>query len=538
MNAGSDSDRPSASGRLESWKDIAAYLNRGVRTVVRWEQEEGLPVHRLLHDARASVYAFRSELDDWRLNRSRKTAPSAGPVPSLVVLPFTGIGADPQDEYFGDGLAEELTNVLSRIPGLRVIARTSAFAFKGKPADVCEIARHLRVANVVEGAVRHAGGQLRITVRLVHVSDRSCIWSESFDRQAGELLAIQSEIAGAVVTGLKVRLLGGDPSPLTERRSIDPEAYDLYLRGRHFLARRTPEALVRAAAYFRQALERSPGDAPTCAALAECYCVTGFLGFGPPKKAFALARTASAEARRLDLTLSELDAIDGYIAFAHDWNWSGAGSLLQRAGERSPNYAPAPLWRSFLMSVLHRHEAAEVAVERAWELDPLSLYVQTHVGLAALWARRYDAALARFRNVLAMDPDFALANFHLGRTCLILGRTRESVPYLQRASAAIPTALGALAFAHVKLGERKRAMQVVTEMERLSTSQYVGPMAFAAAHMGLNVDRSIEWIGRALDEREGMAILLGVDPGFDGLRDHPGYHGLLQRMGLPRRTAS
>ncbi|MBS1872763.1 MAG: tetratricopeptide repeat protein [Acidobacteria bacterium] len=514
------------SDRLDSWKEIAAYLNRGVRTVVRWETDEGLPVHRLHHDERASVFAYKSELAAWR--DSRTTAVHRPTViPAVAVLPFTAVGGDPEDEYFCDGLAEELTTALSRVPGLKVIARTSSFAFKNKPADVVEISRLLRVDSLVEGAVLRSANRLRVTVRLIRSADSSSIWSERFDRASGDVFAIQSEIAEAVTDALHVRLLDQDRARFAKRHTSDPAAYDLYLRGRHLLARRTPEAIDAALGYFRQSLDRSPENALALAAIAECCCVAGFLGLRRPSEAWADARLAIDQAARLDPNLGELEAIGAYVAFAHDWNWTQAERKLSRAQELAPSYAPAALWRSFLLAVRGRQAEAESAIARAWDLDPLSLYVQTHVGLAALWARDFDRAIARFRHILATEPGFALAGFHLGRTCLITGRLEESIEVLSRAADSFPLAAGALAHALWTAVRREESDSALARLEGMSTTRYVGPMAFATACIGRAPRRAIEWLDKSLDEREGAAILLPIDPGFDPLRSVDGFERLV-----------
>lgn len=257
--------------RLESWKEIGAYLNRDLRTVQRWERTKGLPVRRLPGGDMARVYAFRSELDAWWSRRGVNLQEAAAPTPqpSIAVLPFANLSADKENEYFGDGLAEDIIDAMTKLPGLRVVPRTSAFAFQGKNVDVSEIATRLKVATILEGSVRKAGSRIRVTAQLIQADDQSHLWSERYDREMTDVFAIQDEISRAIVEKLRVRLAGD--RPVVKRHTENVEAYNLFLRGRHSILRLTPESLAKGKVYLDQAIALDPEYALAYAATAEYY---------------------------------------------------------------------------------------------------------------------------------------------------------------------------------------------------------------------------------------------------------------------------
>ena len=459
--------------------------------------------------------------------------------PSVAVLPFTDMAQGKDQEYFCDGLAEELTNALTRLRGLRVIARTSAFSFKGKAVDVREIGRQLNVGAIVEGGVQRSADRLRVSVQVINAVDGGHLWSERFDRRADDLFAIEDEIAQAVLAALSIRLLGDEERGLIPRHTDDLEAHDLYLRGRYVAARRTPEAYAQAIRYFRQALTRDPGYSVAYASLGACYCGSGFVSYLAPGDAFPQAKAAAAKALELDPTLAEAHATLGWAGWAYDWDWPTAEARFHRAEELSPSDGMARFWHAMMLAALGRFEEALVEIQRAWDLDPLSLAIQTNVGFVLYEARRYQEAVDRLLNVLEMDPGFGLANFHLGRTYQAMGKYEQSLAPLEIAAPAFPLALGILGGSWAVLGRRDKAHEILEQLERLAAKQYVGPLAFSSVYFGLgDDDLALGWLEKGVDAHEGACALMGVDPCWDRYRSNSRFAELLGRLKLrwaPRR---
>jgi adenylate cyclase len=459
-------------------------------------------------------------------------APAARPIrPSIVVLPFTDMAPARDQEYFCDGLAEDLTNGMAQLAGLRVVARTSAFAFKGRAMDVRQIGRELNVGAVLEGGVQRAGERVRVTVQLIDVADGCHIWSQRFDRPAGDIFAVEDEIVRSVVLALKVKLLGDKAGRAMVRTTANPAAHDLYLKGRHCSARRSPESMAQALQCFERAVEADASYAAAHAAIGECRAVAGFAGFARPSDVFPIARRSALRARELDPELADAHAVLGHESGMYEWRWSEAEAHFLRALELSPGYALARIWYSHLLSAWGRFDEAIEETERACECDPLSPTVRTTFGLALYYARRFERAEETFKAVIAADASFALAHFHLGRLYMALGRLEEAVEQ-HAAASTIPTAVGFLAGAWRRLGRQDRADDVLCQLDRLARARYVGPLAWFAANNG-DTDAQLLWLERAADAREGSVPLLNTDPGMDHLRGEPRLQAIRERLGLP-----
>ncbi len=450
---------------------------------------------------------------------------------SIVVLPFVDMASGHDQEYFCDGLAEELTNGLAQVRGLRVVARTSAFAFKGRSVDVREIGRQLDVGTVLEGGVQRSGNRVRVTVQLIDASDGCHLWSQRFDRPGGDIFEIEDEIARAVAAALRVRLLKGSEAPLMRARTTDPAAHDLYLKGRHLSARRNLDALQRAAQCFEQAVQVDRCYAAAHAALGECHAVSGFFGFAPAADAFGRAKAAAERALALDPDLAEAYAVLGHETGMHEWGWTDAEDHFRRALDLSPGYALTRVWYSHLLAASGRFDEAIAETERACECDPLSPTVQTTLGLALYHAREHDRAIDRYLSVLDADPSFALARMHLGRAYAVRGEFRHAIEQYEQVAETFPMALGFLASACRRLGETTRTEECIAALEGMSRVRYVSAVAWSCAYLG-DQEQYLEWMTRAFDEHEGVVPLLNTDPMVE-VRFDPAFAPLFARLGLP-----
>jgi TolB-like protein/Tfp pilus assembly protein PilF len=452
--------------------------------------------------------------------------------PSIAVLPFVDLASDHDQEYFCDGLAEELTNGLARLPGLRVVARTSAFAFKGTSADVRDIGRQLGVGAILEGAVQRSGDRLRITVQLVDTHDSIHIWSRRFDGPAHDVFAIEDDIVQAVVSALSTTLLEVGSRGLISGQTADPEAHDLYLQGRYLSARRRRDTLREAVTRFERALAIDTAYAAAHAAIAECFAVQAFLGFEPAADAFPAAARAAERAIELSPDLGAAHAVLGHARGMFDWRWDEAERHLRRALELDQDLAVARVWYSHLLTALGRSEEAVAETERAWACDPLSPMVQMALGVALYFAGSMDRAVERFEKVLGVEPEFALAHFHLGRARAVRGELEAAAAELEKAAPGLPLALAHLVATWRRLGRSQRADEALNELRRLSTTAYVGPLAWSCAYVGQRELR-FGWLRRAFDEHDGPVPLAQVDPWMDDVRGDPEFRRLVERLRLP-----
>jgi serine/threonine-protein kinase len=464
-------------------------------------------------------------------------APAARPPErSIAVLPFANIGADPENEYFSDGLTAELMSALGRVPRLRVAARTSSFAFRGARADVREIGRTLNVESVLEGSVRRAGPQVRVGAQLVSVADGYQLWNGTYRREVADIFALQDEITDAIVEALRVELLGdGRASPL--RPTEDVAAYERYLRGRFEWNRRTPPALAAAVEHLQAAIARAPDFALAHAALADAWVTLGVYGARAPADAFPPARAAAERALALDPTLAEAHTALACIHAVHEWNWEGAVERFERAMAIDPRYPTAPHWYALNCLVpLGRVAAAAAAVACARALDPLSPVVLSGVGVQRYFARAYDDAIAAQREALAVDDRFGMAHFFLGQALAGQGRFAEAIAAFAAARVLVGDAvevLAALGHAHARAGEREAAERIRRDLAAQAERRYVSPTLLAQVAIGLDDGAAaLDHLEAAAALRAADLIWIGVRPVFDPLRDAPRFRDLLHRLRL------
>lgn len=476
----------------------------------------------------------------WR-GRSAGAA-RASSIRTVAVLPFVNLGADPGNEYASDGMTEELINTLAGVDGVRVVSRTSAFAYKGRPVDVRDVARRLGVEAVVEGSVRRSGRTLRVTARLVSATSGYDLWSESYSRELDDVFAIQEEIARAIVAKLTGALLAGGGRPL-ERQIQDPEAYDLYLKGRYAWHQRSREGLRTAIDYFIQATARSPRYARAYVGLADAYAVSAFYDYIAPLVAYPRADSAARRALELDPGLAEPHATLGYILTYYDLDWPRAEQEFRRAIALEPNYSTAHQWYANLLTVSGRFDEAEREMRSAQETDPLSLIASAALGWTRYFAGRNEAALAQCRQALELDPDFALAHLWGGWALEAMGRRVEARAWIGRAvRLSHETTLSRLALAHLLAGsasiaEQDSARAILREFEaRSARGEYVPSYEVAKVHLALgNRGPAVTLLDRAARERSHSMAFLRVDPQLARLRGDPVFEALVASVFAARR---
>ena len=453
---------------------------------------------------------------------------------SIAVLPFVDLSPGKDQEYFCHGITEEIINALTRVPGVRVISRTSAFAFQGKDLEVTEIGRRLRVGTVLEGSVRKAGDRVRITAQLVDAGDGYQIWSKRFERELSDVFAIQDEIAAAVLDEFRI---GRD---MPERSSLNVPAHDAYLKGMYALNKWTDAAMRHAIAAFNEAIAEDAAFAPAYAALAEAHIwFYSGLGILPARETVPRARWAIDRALALEPTLAHAHKVRGLIAMNHDWDRSGAEEALTRALQLGPGSASTHLWNAWRLALVEkRHDRALIELEEAERLDPLDLQVKTQIGYVHHFHHDLDRAIAQFEKVVALEPSFAFAHYALGDACTQRGEYDRAIDEFNKAielGGRSVNHVGVLGYVYGRAGNRDRANAHLQELMARAEDHYVSPMWFALVHLGLSDRESLfHWLNRAADERDGSLILINAAVEFDPVRDDPRFKALLDRMGLGR----
>lgn len=564
--------------RLESWKEIAAYLGRDARTVQRWERRDGLPIHRLQHSKLGSVFAYTAELDAWREARDsahlnvqsgssrrgvrravrivvvgsvaltmvialasvlRRDVSVSGPalIRSVAVLPLDDLSAEPREPYLAEGMTEALIGELSIIHDLRVISRNSVMQFKDKQKPVPEIARLLNVDGVIEGSVLQSGNRVRISARLVRADTGETLWSGAYDRQLGEVLDLQSEVARTIARQVGASATSHDSARLATKRAVVPDAYESYLKGLFYLNHR-PESVEASVSEFEQATARDPTFAQAFVALAAAYAALGGTSVGvlPLAEARRKAIAAASRALEIDPHLARAHAI---LAQGHlqDWRWEEAEAAYRRALEIDPNDSVVQGRFATLLVGRGRTDEGLAHARRARELDPLSMQRTIDVGWLLYHARRYDEAIQEYRTVLAVEPDHrGGAKWFLGFALIDSSRLDEAIKTLEHLAVLRnrnPAELGLLARAYGRAGRRSDALRIVDELQRRARVAYVPPAPFVHAYVGLDDrDRAFAALERAYQERSNIVQFLRTHPLYDPLRSDHRFTDLLRRVRL------
>jgi TolB-like protein/Flp pilus assembly protein TadD len=531
--------------RLDSWKEISAYLKRDVRTLHRWEVEEGLPVHRHLHKKRGSVYAYRSELEAWwnerRVSIVRQRAGVRTKVSErrvmLAVLPFENVGGDPDQEYFSDGLTEEMIARLGSLDPqqLAVIARSSAMRYKNVGKGVAQIGRELGVDYLLQGTVRREGSTVRVTAELVQVRDQTHLWSRSYQRERRDLSALQGHLAQAVAAEIQVKLTPARQARLARPHPANPEAHEAYLKGLYFWNKLTEQALREAIGYFEHAIQLDPGYAEAYARLGSCYGMLGNLSALRPSEAAPRNKAAALKALEIDDTVSEAHVQLAFPSMFYDHDWRRAEAEFRRAIELNPNNAHAHWGMAQYLLSNGRFENSLGEIERARELDPVSMGINSDRGWFLHFARRPDEAIAQLRKTLELDPNFAAAHSALGNAYELRGEYDLAIAEYQAASlsGASSSLIAMLGHAYAMGGRKKDARQAIKQLQELSKHGYVTPYGIAMIYAALGEqDRALVWLEKAYYDHYWMLAFLKVDPRMDPLRSNPRFQDLQRRVGL------
>ncbi|MCH7987103.1 MAG: protein kinase [Acidobacteria bacterium] len=476
---------------------------------------------------------------------SRFATPTGGEaIDSIAVLPFENVGGDPDAEYLSDGIAEALISRLSQLPDLKVMARSTAFHFKGKNVDPQEAGRKMGVHVVLTGRLSQRGDTLVIGVELVDVNHGTQLWGEQYNRPMADIFALQEEITREIFRQLRMKLTPEDESRLARRDTENTEAYQLYLKGRYYWNKRTEEALRKGLEYFGQAIEQDPGYALAYVGLSESYIVLADRGM-PSKIAFPKAKMAVAKALELDDTLGEVHVSLAVIKDTYEWDWVAAEREYKRAIELNPGYATSHHWYSIYLSWLGgRHEEAIAEAKRALELDPLSLIINEALGFVLYFARQYDEAIEQLHKTLELDPNFPDAHYTLGQVYLQKGMYQEATEEFQKgithSGDSISTrGIAQLASAYAAAGKRREALRVLDELMEESNQSYVSPARIAIVYVWLgDKDQAFAWLEKAYQERSSLVGHVNADPIFDPLRSDPRFQSLLRRLNFPPQKSA
>ena len=573
------SRQPLSNNRLESWKEIAAYLKREVRTVQRWEKEEGLPVHRHQHKKQGTVYADKAELDAWLEQRqpeldAKEKAKATRPLQTrlrmvllaaalavalaavgyaawrtfwsppekimLAVLPFDNLSGDPEQDYFSEGLTEEMITQLGGLQPekLGVIAWTTVRRYQGTEKTVEEIGHELGVDYIVEGSVRREDDRVRITAQLIQVNDQTHLWAETYEQELSGILIVQREVGWAIAREVRVNLSPQKKTRRTQMKSVDVEAYEAYLRGRQEFNRWSGQGFTKAAAYFEKAAQKDPNYALAYAWLAQCYNALAFFGYLAPHEAYPKTREAASKALEIDSAVVEAHLALAWARFAYDWNWNAAEREFRQAVRANPNSSMVHWLYAWSLTSMGRQDEALTHVRRALELDPFNPYVNTSFGdMLDLW-RRYKDALEQYQKTLDRVPEFPWPHHLMANAYARRGMYEEAMAaerkYL-RHSGNDPDEFRTLEEAYAKSGGDGywtwRLRRLNDEAQQTGTSR-AARFAIVYAQLGER-DAAFEWLEKAYEERAGPLIFLNVNPAWDPLRDDPRFQALVRRVGLP-----
>jgi serine/threonine-protein kinase len=454
---------------------------------------------------------------------------------SIAVLPFADMSPQKDQEHFCDGITEELISALTKLQGVRVASRTSAFQFKSHQGDIRKIGEQLNVNTILDGSVRKSGNRVRITAELISVSDGYHLWSEKYDRELEDIFDIQEEIARMIVDTLKIRLVGKPSEALVQHYTRDMEAYNFYLQGRHYWTQRTKDGMQKAIEYFQLAIEKDPNYALAYSGLADSNSILGFYAFSPPDEAHIAAKTAAHRALEIDPLLAEGHSSLGAAIAYFQFDWIEAEKLFRKATELNPRYGLGHCWYSGFLSIFGDFENAAAQIKLAQEIDPLSPLFSSFVAFNFYNQRQYDQAIYHCQKALEIDPNFALALWYSGLSHMKKKMHEQSIEILERVVSVSHRAtyfVSYLALAYGEAGNMEEAQKLLAELIERSKNEYVAPEHLARIYMALKqTDRVFEEFDRAAAAKN-VLLYLRSSPEFDSIRPDPRFGALLQRLGL------
>ncbi len=458
---------------------------------------------------------------------------------SIAVLPFDNLSRDPDNAYFCEGVQDEILTRLAKVADLKVISRTSTQHFKTAPDDLPQIAKQLGVAHVLEGSVQRANDQIRVNVQLINALTDAHLWAETFDRKLTDIFAVESEIAKTIVDTLQAKLSGSEKHAIAARPTENTEAHQLYLKGRFFWNKRTGKDLKKSIDYFQQAINADPNYALAYAGLADAYVFLPGYTAGTPQDCYPKAMAAAKKALELDDTLAEAHTTLALALWYYDFDFSQANTEFRRAIELNPNYATAhQQYGNNTLSALGHFDDAIAEGKRAVELDPLSLVINSDLGVDYFFARRYDEAIAQLHKTLEMDPGYYFAHVMLGQSLEMKSAPDAAIAAYQKARALNddPSVLGMLARTYGLSGNKTEAEKILNELTELSTQRYVAAYSFALVYLGLgDKEKALRWLEQSYQDRAGSDVgWIRVDPLVDPLRDDPRFEALAEKI-VPAR---
>jgi TolB-like protein/Flp pilus assembly protein TadD len=586
-----DSDQPNheshtgkisaADKRLDSWKEIAAYLKREVRTLHRWEDQEGLPIHRHVHKERGSVYAYKSELDSWLNNRRTALEPSTPTAETrgrpvqlgvasliaglvfvmavsaylvgrriwpqhkqatrvmLAVLPFENLSGQSEEDYFSDGLTDELITELGGLEPvhLGVIARTSAMQFKHTTKNASQVGHELGVDYILEGTVRRESNSVRVAVKLVRVSDQTNLWAQSYDRNLGNILAFHADMAGDIARRIQIQLAPRSQSTLAAAHPVNPDAYEAYLKGLYVWNKFTNPDLHKSAEYFQQAIEKDAAYAPAYAGLAASY--VNLVEFGEPPIDFYLKSDAAArKAIELDDTSSQAHATLAWSLIYYHRDWEAARRESLRAVELNPSNSYARMLYAKYLAAMGRFNEAQEQAQRARQIDPVSPAVNVVEAQVLFYGRQYDAALGQLAKLQEMEGDFPPTYWTRAHVFEAIGKQDEACQNMLKTfdlgSGHVPW-FAELEKVRVRSGWRAAWEQWIQGVLDPKGPGYVQPYYLVEPYVDLGRDEeAITWLGRAAEAHDVEVVFIKVDPRFDRLRANPRFQEIVRSLNFPR----
>ena len=474
----------------------------------------------------------------WQLFLKKSAAPLSSGKPIIGVLPFSDLSPQKDQEYFCDGMTDEIITKLSRLQGWKVMNKTSVMQYKDTDKNIKDIGRELGVTSILEGSIRKEEDDIRLTAQLINVEDGFHLWSEIYDRKLDRIFAIQNDIAENIVNALKQKLTPEEKQRLQKKTTENLEAYNLYLQGRYFWGQRTKDAMQKSVELFHQAIEIDQNYALAYSGLADCYIAGGGRHLDlSAEEAYAKAREMAEKALELDDTLAEAHTSLAGVLTSYFWYWELAENSFIRAVELNPSYATARSWYAEHLWSIGRHEVSIQQAKLALELDPLSSMISTVLGVSLYFAGEYDQAIQQYQRTLEIDPDFQRAINWLGFSYVQKEMYREAIEQFQlvlNLSGGDSVDLAALGYVYAIAGQRNEAEEVLRQLESLSNQRYVSPVDMAMLHIGLDDKKqAIEYLEKAYGEHADRMSWIKVNPVFDPLRSDPRFQALLQRMNFP-----